>query len=539
MEREEKQEGAGGKWMGMVRRAITQLRNPLQSVEESIDGRTHPLILTAWAIGPYPVRQLAAAANPRTPSWVIGRLIERASWSHTGVTVLNADGKIRLVDAQGIPSDSGVPLLHGMMVGDSFCGNLWEALSQNPSLRTPQVDRLLAKVHQAFKLDGEWHRKVIENIARHPHLVSWRRTTFAEGRGERAAFSGLHPKVREDQSPQRLQFVSDLQEVEDILLSAQNPSGTTRDLAAMTRRWVAVHQRHAEGVDADVDVDASGVERSFGEGRQIARLFGMSAAFCVTHPASTEETRHTLLSELQVRGTDRAWEEALRTLTLDIRRGETEASEAEVFVRRTDAIKARASVQRDRGASTATGSTGVMHPPVRGEMLPWARLLRAMQQRDARATDARVVASAIERSQETASLVASLPSVRERIEWTAELVRYCLLSAVKEIRLLGVGGAGHLSQSQSQSEGSARKSSLNQTGEEGDRKEISPIGEPCVAETNALQGESIQTLSPQSGPSLGVQSSRGGTSERGEHGSQPDPLRSSATHGSGIQRSSP
>jgi len=267
-----------------------------------------------------------------------------------------------------------------------------------------------------------------ENLCRHPSLSRERRDRLVR-EGRDAAGFGLTKDQAEDSLVEVEQVCA---ATEEIVLAAWHRDLTGEDLGVLCGRWMRQHEAYRIIEERLMAEDPTGSQHFLMAKNnpgsllcQAAIAIGRCAALLVTHPQVCRAVQNEIFSELN--------------------RGEASRSVWEYALKHVFSVEYQGASRDNRlFEARYTGFKGEAIVFTWQEEEAWREALGVMKCRPRDSSDAIVVRAAIEGSTETASIVMNSPELRERIEWTPDLIRLCLLSSVKEVRRYGLEGVAAL-----------------------------------------------------------------------------------------------
>jgi len=359
-------------------------------------GDTPAIVLAAWTLfsrSPGEARRYAAAANPRTPQWALRWLL------------------------RGHPKDHESP--NSGYIIDSNSLYILLSMSANPALSHAMVEDLVVLVQSIPGNRDRMFRQVVKSLCRHPHLSATRRSLLVR-EGTAAAGLAIHPHEGTNTSPEMVEI---FHATEEMILAASHLTLSQEEVEVLSTRWRQNHEAYGA---AKRFLQSSGAFLQKGhtlrnQEEETERALGRCAVLLVTHPQIKRECQQQLIAELNSGEASLCiWEYALRSMT-----------SVEEQVPRMDHVLFEARVEGLRGKPVS---------PIGEEFSPWSDVLRHIKYLPLDSSDHLVIQASLERSPETAAIVVLFPELRERISWTPEIVRRCLLSPVKEVRLFGLEG---------------------------------------------------------------------------------------------------
>jgi len=356
------------------------------------DGRTPPLVLFAWGFSRDANKKSAAAADPKTPRIVL--------------TWLSA--RLRAQSAPNITQETR---------------HLSDALIANPSLSTTEVNRLFERGkntagREAFVAGDSFH-----NVLRHPNLgKSYQDDILRNFLSDKnqlgdALRDGGHPKER---------LESIFREAARLVLVASQIQLSQKDITDISARWKTCHKEFAAlCLHEPCWFKGHPTHLTMIELGAVALNIGQGAMLLLTHPQSTETMQEDVLSELnRPTGMPFAWEVVLAAAT-------SVGPTTPVLISQICAARSAVAVAQQLPMSA-------------NEALAWGSLVLDVARREADPSDGAMLKASMERSEMMAHTIVKNADLKDRIVWTNSLVRTCLLSPDKEMRIIGMRGASLL-----------------------------------------------------------------------------------------------
>jgi len=368
-------------------------------LSDTEDGLTEPFVLAWWIIEPggNNTKLHAAIANPKTPSWAV-------RWALFG-----HPQKGRPVTLESL--------------------RRYEAASMNPELPPDLVERILLLTQRGSPLEHVVYdvvEQITENLSRNPNLSPKRRSAFVREGAEAAGL--LRCKDTEYGISGEMLEVRD--SAKDVRRAASHFGLSIEDINILAQRWIQCHKAYQivkekfrlyapQAKGHNVHIHYVKEQEDLRE-----RDLGQGAALLTTHPQIGETTRQSIIDELN-RGEEPSgvWRHALYNV-LKVEE-QARAMDYKLFESRVTGLR---------------GKPRVPVLPLLEEASAWEMLLGEVAARAVEPNDDKIVGAAIERGPETAMIVANSPVLIGRLHWTPNLVRHCLLSTVKGVRLLGIEG---------------------------------------------------------------------------------------------------
>jgi len=362
-------------------------------------GTTHPLKLALWSMntGSYRAKRLAALADPKTPDWAIRWLLWKTS---------------RALAKEGGGTE-------GTMSGESSF--IFEAAAANPALSADLVEKVVKTTQRYLQHSNESCHNTTENLCRHPHLAKDRLDSLVV---EGVLGAGIRP-IRWPESEFNIQSLHQIRQgADEIRMIAGNPCLSEGQLGTLSKKW---RQYHTEYQSARAMLKTSGGHGGLHQfsidiqEQEAEAIMGCAAVLLSSHPQMGAMERGLIIAEMN-RGAEPSgvWEHALRNVAT------VEEQNPRMYY-----VLFEARVAGLRGRQVVS---------TKEEQHAWEERLREMSCREQDPSDDRIIRAALERSPQTAYAVVTSSGLHERITWTPELVRHCLKSTLKEVRLFGLKG---------------------------------------------------------------------------------------------------
>jgi len=391
------------------------------------DGLTPPIVLALWALYPGGTHHLTAAADPKTPKWALTRLITRV------VRPRNQKGPV-----------------------DVYL-RLMETLLANPELTPAHLNTLINIFQQHIVPEPQYREERVSSlILSHPNLNPATQKQLAALPHAASRCLGATPvdEILSTRRPptKRVERLSRLEMgASEICAAAHHLSLTEEEVEHLCHRWIAGQKSFV----AENKTPQSGPPemewRAEEHTRNAEEYFGHAAALLLTHPSATEDMRESVLAVLHRSNLTCTWVITVKKLFL------TSPSVPGLIER---AVLAGDGVEKNDTQSPDRDLMGFE------ESKRWMILLDGLEERAPHSEDQYVIRSGLLRHPSVAAHLVTRPSLTQRIVWTPDLVRHCLLSSVKNVREFGLSGV----------QASAQERQSRTTAMEGPSQDETPSG---------------------------------------------------------------